>query len=160
MQEKIIEIAGVNPVEILGVNNAKFELIRSFFPKLKIVARGNTIKIFGEEDSITHFEDKFNLMILHLERYNQLTENQIERIITGDSEAIKKSHEMDDIIVHGNSGLKVKARTINQRKMVKAINEKDMLFAIGPAGTGKTYTAVALAVRALKLKQVRKIILT
>lgn len=160
MQEKIIEIAGVNPVEILGVNNKKFELIRSFFPKLKIVARGNTVKVFGEEDSITHFEDKFNLMILHLERYNQLTENQIERIITGDSEAIKKSHETDDIIVHGNSGLKVKARTINQRRMVKAINEKDMLFAIGPAGTGKTYTAVALAVRALKLKQVRKIILT
>lgn len=160
MQEKIIEITGVNPIDIFGVNNKKFELIRSFFPKLKIIARGNTLKIHGEEDSIVNFEDKFNLITLHLERYNSISENQIERIITGDSEAIKKSHEMDDIIVHGNGGLKVKARTLNQRRMVQAVNEKDMVFAIGPAGTGKTYTAVALAVRALKLKQVRKIILT
>lgn len=160
MQEKIIEITGINPVDVFGVNNKKFDFIKSFFPKLKIIARGNTVKINGSEEDILNFEDKFNLITLHLERYNTITDNQIERIVTGDSEAIKKSHELDDIIVHGNGGIKVKARTVNQRKMVKAVNEKDMVFAVGPAGTGKTYTAVALAVRALKLKQVRKIILT
>lgn len=160
MQEKVIEINGVNPVEIFGVNNQKFTIIKSFFPKLKIIARGNTIKCMGNEDDLIHFEDKINLIILHLERYNQLTENQIEKIITGDSEEIKKTHELDDIIVHGNGGIKIKARTANQRKLVQSVNKNDMVFAIGPAGTGKTYTAVALAVRALKLKQVRKIIVT
>lgn len=160
MQEKIIEITDVDPVDIFGVNNKKFELIRSFFPKLKIIARGNAVKVFGEDENITLFEEKLNLMVLHTERYGRLEENEIESTVKGDTENIKKSHQQDDVIVHGNNGLKVKARTMNQRKLVKAVEENDMVFATGPAGTGKTYTSVALAVRALKFKEVKKIIMT
>lgn len=159
MQEKIIEIVGVDLVQIFGVNNQKLKQIKSFFPKLKIVARGNTLKIMGEPEVIDQFEKKWELIMKHVNRYNRLTENNIENLMLQEEDAIPfKDH--GETIVHGNGGLSIKARTANQRKLVKASSENDMVFAIGPAGTGKTYTSVALAVRALKNKEVRRIIMT
>ncbi len=161
MNEKTIQLEDINPVELYGSHNVKLDLIKKYFPKLKIIARGDTLKVMGEEEIIASFENKLSLMMNHLNRYNQLTEGNIERIMLEDNEdTLKTPISADDVLVHGTSGRLVKARTVNQRKMVTAINENDMLFAIGPAGTGKTYTAVALAVRALKNREVRRIILT
>lgn len=160
MSERIIPIESIDPRELLGVNNKKFQLIGKHFPKLKLIARGNIIKALGDEDELDVFEQKIHLFLEHLNKYNQLTENNIERILVEESDDILRENGGDSVLVHGNSGLQVKARTANQRKLVELANENDMVFAIGPAGTGKTYTAVALAVRALKQKEVRKIILT
>ncbi len=161
MNEKIIEISGINPVELLGVNEAKLSLIKTYFPKLKVVSRGDTLKAIGDDDEIKLFESKIALLIAHLLKYKQLTENNIERLMdeteNGESQTLK--HD-DDILVFGNAGLIVKPKTANQRKLVKESEKNDLVFAVGPAGTGKSYTAVALAVRALKNKEVRRIILT
>ncbi len=159
MNERIIPIESVDPRELLGVNNKKFHFISKHFPKLKLIARGNSIKALGEAEQVDVFEQKLSLLIQHLEKYNQLTESNIERILLQDMD-LMEDNGGSDILVHGNRGLKVRARTVNQRRMVESIAEDSMVFAIGPAGTGKTYTAVALAVRALKRKEVRKIILT
>ena len=160
MHEKIIEISGINPLELFGVNEVKLKLIKSFFPKLKVVARGANLKVIGEKILLSEFSEAINLLIQHFEKYNDLTENNIKNVLGGKGGIVVESSKGDDIIVHGNRGRHVKARTVNQRKMVDVLEENDMLFAIGPAGTGKTYTAVALAVRALKNKEVRRIILT
>lgn len=159
-QEKQIPIPFVDPLELFGTNNTKFKLIKSYFPKLKIVARGSTIKAIGAPDEIQRFEKKLDLIFWHIDKYNRLTERHIERMMSEDAEDIRKTAGKEDVLVYGPGGLKVKARTPNQVKMVEAVENDDMTFAIGPAGTGKTYTAVALAVRALKEKQVRRIILT
>jgi len=160
LHEKIIEISGINPLELFGVNEVKLKLIKSFFPKLKVVARGANLKVIGEKILLSEFSEAINLLIQHFEKYNDLTENNIKNVLGGKGGIVVESSKGDDIIVHGNRGRHVKARTVNQRKMVDVLEENDMLFAIGPAGTGKTYTAVALAVRALKNKEVRRIILT
>ncbi len=162
MSEKVIEISGVNPVELYGVNESKLGVIRGYFPKLKLIARGDVLKAIGEDDAILHFEQKIGLLIKHLSKYKQLTENNIERLMgEDDQEGKSKTLKHDaDTLVYGNGGLIVKARTANQRKLVSDSFKNDMCFAIGPAGTGKTYTAVALAVRALKNKEVKRIILT
>jgi len=162
LSEKVIEISGVNPLEIYGVNDSKLVLIRGYFPKLKLIARGNTIKAIGDEGEILYFEQKIGLLIRHLSKYKQLTENNIERLmVEEDSKGRTNALKHDaDILVYGNGGIIIKARTSNQRKLVNDSFENDMSFAIGPAGTGKTYTAVALAVRALKNKEVKRIILT
>ena len=160
MQEKIIEISGINPLDLFGVNEVKLKLIKSFFPKLKIVARGANLKVLGETVLLIEFSKAINLLIQHFEKYNDLTENNIKNVLGTKGASVVESSKGDEIIVHGNRGRHVKARTVNQRKMVDVLEENDMLFAIGPAGTGKTYTAVALAVRALKNKEVRRIILT
>lgn len=160
MHEKIIEISGINPLELFGVNEVKLKLIMSFFPKLKVVARGANLKVLGEKVLINEFSEAINLLIQHFEKYNSLTDNNIKNVLGGKGSSVVDSSKGDDVIVHGNRGRHVKARTLNQRKMVDVLEENDMLFAIGPAGTGKTYTAVALAVRALKNKEVRRIILT
>lgn len=160
MQEKEISIPYVDPLELFGANNAKFKLIRSYFPKLKIVARGNVIKVVGSLEDMAHFEKKMELIFWHLEKYHRLTENNIEKMMSEDGESIKKRAASDEVLVYGPGGIKVTARTPNQLKLVQASFKDDMVFAVGPAGTGKTYTAVALAVRALKEKHVRKIILT
>lgn len=161
MNEKIIEISGVNPVELFGVNEVKLSLIKTYFPKLKVVSRGGTLKAIGDDDEIKLFESKIALLIAHLLKYKQLTENNIERLMdesaNGESQTLQ--HD-DDILVFGNAGLIVKPKTANQRKLVKESEKNDLVFAVGPAGTGKSYTAVALAVRALKNKEVRRIILT
>src|SRR5436190_16312040 len=161
MGERVIRIESVNPVEIYGVNDGNLELLKKHFPKLKIVARGDTLKITGEDDELTHFEMKLNFMLDYYEKFHKLTEGDIEHILSG-GEKIKEEIQKDgdDAIIFGNNGIVVKARTANQRRMVESVQKNDMVFAIGPAGTGKTYTAVALAVKALKNKEVKKIILT
>lgn len=163
MTEKIISIDSVEPVEIYGVNDVKLNVIKKFFPKLKIIARGYSIKVLGEETEIVRFEKKLNLLVDYYHKNGLLTDTVIERLLGQNGDNILEAKEEasgSDIILFGNSGLVIKARTDNQRRMVTSIGKNDMLFAIGPAGTGKTYTAVALAVRALKNKEVRRIILT
>lgn len=160
MQERTIEITDVNPVGIFGVNNTKLKHIKSFFPKLKIVSRGNTLTLIGDEEVIEEFERKFDLLVRHFKQYNSLSENNIDNLMLEDGHNMLSVDDGSEILVHGNGGVKIKARTLNQKKLVKAVSKNDMVFAVGPAGTGKTYTAVALAVRALKAKEVKRIILT
>jgi phosphate starvation-inducible PhoH-like protein len=160
LSEKKIEIKGVNPVEVLGVNNLNLKRLAAFFPTLKVTARGNEMTVIGEGTLIQRFEEKFNLIVQHYHKYNLVTENDIANLLSDEGEKmIGKIHDAE-IIVHGNGGLKVRARTINQKTLVQAVDKNDMVFAVGPAGTGKTYTAVALAVRALKAKEVKRIVLT
>ena len=158
MSEKTIKIEGVDLVLLFGANNKKFERLSNLFPSLKIIARGNAIKVIGNPEDILLFQQRFDTILKHVNQYDSLTISQLERIVLEDDNSILS--EENDIILHGQKGQIIKARTLNQRKMVKQSEENDMFFAIGPAGTGKTYTAVALAVRALKQKQVRQIILT
>lgn len=160
MLERKIEIEGINPVELLGVNNAKLKKVKSYFPKLKVVSRGNVITIAGEEEIMDEFERKFDLLIRHFHKFNNLTMNNIENLMLEDGSKLVSSEKGGETLVHGNQGAKIKAKTINQRKLVEEVRKNDMVFAVGPAGTGKTYTAVALAVQALKNKEVKRIILT
>jgi len=160
LSERVLSIESVDPRELFGVNNKKLQFITSHFPKLKIIARGNMIKAIGDEEELDQFEGKMDLFMNHLLKYNRLTENNIENLLGEDGKDVISDSSGDEVLVHGNSGLQVKARTVNQRKMVELSNSNDMVFAVGPAGTGKTYTAVAIAVRALKRREVRKIILT
>ncbi|MAD49787.1 MAG: phosphate starvation-inducible protein PhoH [Flavobacteriales bacterium] len=157
MGEKIIDLGGFNPLDIYGTNNKTLTFILDFFPKVKCVARGNTLKLIGDDESIEEFEKKFSLMLEHFIKYQRLTHSNIERIILEDSAVLLGDN---DTLVHGPHGKIIKARTANQRKMVKESQKNDMVFAVGPAGTGKTYTAVAIAVRALKNKEVKRIVLS
>jgi phosphate starvation-inducible PhoH-like protein len=159
--ERKIEITGINPIEFFGVNNKKLKYIKSFFPKLKVTARGHVITIAGEEEVMDEFERKFDLLVRHFNKFNNLTENNIDNLMMDDgSKMLNTDGGGAETLVHGNQGSKIKAKTINQRKLVELVYKNDMVFAVGPAGTGKTYTAVALAVRALKNKEVKRIILT
>ena len=158
MNEKIIALEKIDLLVLFGSNNRKLYKIREFFPDLKLIARGNTLKVLGNEDQILFFEKKFQSFIDHINLYNRLTLSQIERLVLEDE--LRVMENKNDIILHGSEGRLIKARTVNQRKMVDYISKNDMIFAVGPAGTGKTYTAVALAVKALKSKQVKRIILT
>ena len=161
MNELVIELTEISPQEFFGQQNANIELLKKYFPKLKIVARGNKIKVFGDEELLEEFDKRFDELTNQFAKYNKLDENMIERILTSTSKAdYTSSSSSGDVLVHGVSGRLIKAQTANQRRMVDATKENDMVFAIGPAGTGKTYTGVALAVKALKEKQVRRIILT
>lgn len=159
MNERIIELEDIAPSEFFGTHNRNIELVKKAFPKLKIVARGNKIRIYGESVMMDEFEKKFNSLMTYFHRYNKLDDNSIERILSTTKQD-KNSKLSDGVLVHGVSGRLIRAQSVNQRKMVDLMKDNDMLFAIGPAGTGKTYTAVALAVRALKEKEVRRIILT
>ncbi len=163
MNEKIITLDSVEPVEIYGVNDVKLNIIQKHFPKLKIVARGYSIKLIGNSQEITRFEKKLDMLVDHFHKNGVLTDTVIERLLgqTGDNLLdLKDDISNNDIILFGNNGLVIKAKTPNQLKILNGIVKNDMLFAIGPAGTGKTYTAVALAVKALKNKEVKRIILT
>jgi len=162
LTELTLNIEGVDPIDFFGVNNTRFNFIKKSFPTLRMVSRGNTIKAEGSEVDIATFKQKVERMIDHIERYGKLSEDNIESILVTYEDKLreKRDKEPNNIIVYGNNGLVVRARTENQNLMVKESEKNDILFAIGPAGTGKTYTAVALAVRALKEKNVKKIILT
>ncbi len=161
MNEIKIELSEVNPQEFFGQQNINIEKLRYYFPKLKIVARGSTLKAFGEEVILEEFEKRVDMLISHFGKYNQLNEETIERIITASTLAdYDPSSDNDNFIVHGVGGKVIKAQSYNQHVLVDATKKNDMIFAIGPAGTGKTYTGVALAVRALKEKEVKRIILT
>lgn len=163
MNEKIITLDSIEPVEIYGVNDVKLNIIKKYFPKLKLIARGYSLKVMGDSNEITRFEKRLELLVDHYHKSSVLTDKVIERLLgqTGDNMVeLKDDAANSDIILFGNNGLVIKAKTDNQRKMINAIVKNDMLFAIGPAGTGKTYTAVALAIKALKNKEVKRIILT
>lgn len=161
MIEKTLSLDSIDPREMYGMHNKFLNQIKAQFPQLKITARGEKLKIYGQPESIDEFEQKVAEIAALIERNNSITGNQLERILKNEA-VIGKDHpsSKSDIILHGTSGQPIKARTVNQKGMVKAIGNSDMLFAIGPAGTGKTYTAVALAVSALKNKEIKKIILT
>ncbi len=158
MIEKLIYLESVDLVEFMGVNNTKLDLIKAHFPKLKIVARGNWLKAMGDAEEVTDFEEKINQLLQHYERYNVLKEDVINDIIKGQN--VVQQESADDIILFGVNGKPIKARTENQRKLVDAYAHNDLMFAVGPAGSGKTYTAIALAVKALKSRVVRRIILS
>lgn len=163
MTETIINLESVNPIEFFGVNNKKLDLLKRKFPLLKILSRGTQIKLSGAPEQIETAREKIDLIIQYMERNGDLSENYFEQILGGDdAETIDnfKERNPNDILVFGPNGKTVRARTANQKRMVTASDKNDVVFAIGPAGTGKTYTAVALAVRALKNKIVKKIILT
>ncbi|MGB3144370.1 MAG: PhoH family protein [Maribacter sp.] len=161
MNELILELTDVSPREFFGQQNENIDLLKKYFPKLKIVARGSKIKVYGDEELLEEFEKRFDLLTAHFIKYNKLDENSIERVLTSSEEdPINSSANSGETLVHGVSGRLIKAMTANQRRLVDAAKKNDMVFAIGPAGTGKTYTGVALAVKALKEKQVKKIILT
>lgn len=159
MNERIIELTDIAPKDFWGTQDAHLETIKKYYPKLKIVARGTTLKAFGEKEILDEFEKRFKRLMLHFTRYNNIDDNVIERVIQSDSQ-VQQMDPSDKILVHGVGGKLIKALTPNQQLLVDSMYKNDMVFAIGPAGTGKTYTGVALAVKALKEKQVKRIILT
>ena len=161
MNELILELEEISPKEFFGAQNANIVLLKKYYPKLKIVARGNKIKAYGDEDLLEEFDLRMTMLMKHFGKYNKLDENVIERVLTSQSsDDYATSKQSGEVIVHGVGGKLIKAQTANQRKLVESMRKNDMVFAIGPAGTGKTYTGVALAVQALKNKEVKRIILT
>lgn len=159
MGERTIELSSIPPIEFYGVNDKKLKQLAKHFPKLKLIGRGQSLKVIGDNGSVDHFLERFLLIRSYYERYGNLPFAEMERIALS-GEANRQGGAKDDVLVYGPSGKLIRARTANQRKVVKAVEENDMTFVIGPAGSGKTYTAVALAVRALKNKEVKRIILT
>ena len=163
LTETIINLETVNPIEFFGVNNGKLDILKKKFPLLKILSRGTQLKLSGAPEQVENAREKIDLIVQYLERNGHMSENYFEQILGGDdADTIDHFIERNpnDILVFGPNGKSVRARTANQKKLVQQAEKNDIVFAIGPAGTGKTYTAVALAVRALKNKQVKKIILT
>ena len=161
MKELIFELTEINPREFCGEQNINIDSLKKYFPKLKIVARGNKIKAIGGEEILEEFDKRMRLLLLHFTKYNKIDENIIERVLTSNGEEdIQTAKSSEGVLVHGVGGKMIKAQSVNQRKLVTISTKNDMIFAVGPAGTGKTYTAVALAVKALKAKEVKRIILT
>ena len=161
MNELSIELTEINPRDFFGNQNANIDLLKKYFPKLKLVARGSKLKAFGDDQVLQEFDKRMAMLLEHFGTYNRIDENIIERVLSSNSKAdYQTSSKSGDVLVHGVNGKLVKARTANQRKIVDFSKNKDLIFAVGPAGTGKTYTAVALAVKALKEKQVKRIIMT
>ena len=161
MNERIIELTDIAPKEFWGAQDTHLESIKKYYPKLKIVARGTTLKAYGEPEILDEFENRFKRLMHHFTRYNSIDDNVILRVLeTSHQHDAEHMHDRDKILVHGIGGKLIKAMTPNQQKLVDYVHKNDMVFAVGPAGTGKTYTGVALAVKALKEKQVKRIILT
>lgn len=160
MTEEIISLQHINPIEFFGVNNGKFDLLKKHFPLLKILSRGTKVKLSGAPEEIDRAKEKIDQLVKYLERNGHLSRHYFEQILSDDIPQEQLESDLNDVLVYGPEGRVVRARTINQRKLVEVAGKNDITFAIGPAGTGKTYTAVALAVQALKNKVVKKIILT
>ncbi len=164
LNEVNISIEDINPVILWGPNNENFEILKSHFPKLRIVARGSEVKIIGDEKEAGLFNVKFARVIAHAGKFHLLTTRDLEQILNvqpgTETKRVAVPGTSEEVIVHGPNGIMVRARSKNQQKMVDSALVNDIIFAIGPAGTGKTYTAVALAVKALKNKEVKRIILT
>lgn len=161
--ELTISLEAIHPADIFGLKEERLRLLKKLFPKLRLILRGNVLKAIGDDDELELFDQKIKSILNHFERFNKVTDEAILEIITStDSQTLKGKAEANSeaLLLHGRNGMLIKARTPNQMRMVQSFKTHDMLFAIGPAGTGKTYTAVALAVRALKNKEVRRIILT
>jgi phosphate starvation-inducible PhoH-like protein len=161
MSETILQVDIENPIEFYGPGDKFLNQIRKLFPKLKIVARGELVKLIGENSEIKSFEKRFDMLLIHFDKFGKINEDVVEQIMSESSDENRPHHTKDSsVLVYGRYGKLIKAQTPNQKVMVKSIDSNDMIFAIGPAGTGKTYTAVALAVRALKNKEIKRIILT
>ncbi len=158
--DKQILLEGIDLLEFFGINNSKIDLIKRLFPKINITARGNSIFIQGEPNELKVFEKKFALILDHYYQFNVLTDEIIIELMNNGVSNLEEGTGEPDIIVFGNNGKPVRARTPNQRRLYEESSKSDLLFAIGPAGTGKTYTAIALAVKALKNKEIKKIILS
>lgn len=161
MSEKIITIESVHPLDIFGPNDQNLEELRGMFPKLKIVTRDNFVKAFGEEADLLAFEEQLSAMVVHTERFGRLTRSELTQLFGSRfTPSGPQTENPLEVLVHGKNGMLIRARTQNQRRLVESSQKNDLVFAIGPAGTGKTYTAVALAVRALKNKEIQRIVLT
>jgi phosphate starvation-inducible PhoH-like protein len=160
MFEKLIHLEGIDPLEFFGVNNAKMNLIKSFFPKLIIVYRGNDVILKGDDEEILRFEKKFHLILDHYNQFNVLPDDIINQVFLDEEGTAESIDEEKDVLLFGINGKAIRARTPNQKVLVDVCKTSDLIFAIGPAGTGKTYTAIALAVRALKNREIKRIILS
>jgi phosphate starvation-inducible PhoH-like protein len=160
LAEKELFLPSIDPIEFFGPNNVKFKFVQSKFPKLKIMSRGNMLKAVGSDDELQRLDDFLSLIFWHIDKYHSITLQQLERMVLGEVSPPDIQTPNGDVLVFGPGGNKITARTPNQKIMVDLMSKNDMLFAIGPAGSGKTYTAVALAVKALKDKEVRRIVLT
>ncbi|MCR5193371.1 MAG: PhoH family protein [Bacteroidales bacterium] len=157
-KEKIISLEDIDYTHFWGSNDKMLDFVRLLFPKVKLIVRGEMLKVIGSDDDIAFFQEKLDAMMTYYDKFGRINENAIMQIM--ENGGGPDTEQSDEILVHGRNGILVKARTPNQQRLVQAVKENDMVFAIGPAGTGKTYTAVALAVRALKNKEIRRIILT
>lgn len=157
MIEKHLILEDIDPAVFYGVRNSNLRMVKSLYPKLRIMARDNVVKAIGEEDDLARFEAKMGELISHCAKYNSLSEEAILDILRGQK---TKDESAEEVIVYSTSGKPIRARSENQLRLVRAYEHNDLIFAIGPAGTGKTYTSIALAVRALKRKEIRKIILS
>ena len=161
MAEKLIYLEGVDPVDFYGVNNVRFNKFIELFPDLKVVSRGNEIRIHGKKERLEEFENKVDLFIRYLKKFESVTLPDLDDLLSGSSgNKVDASDPDNEVLLHGDNGRKVRAITVNQKRLVEDGLDNDLLIAVGPAGTGKTYTAIAMAVRALKEREVRKIILT
>lgn len=161
MIEKVIYLEGIDPVNLYGVNNESLELIKKFYPKLRIIARGSELKVIGDGRTLEIFEERIAQAVEYFQKYNSLSADELSEFLQPTGMVhLKTQVETQDILVFGNGGKAIKARTVNQQILINEYEKNDLLFAIGPAGTGKTYTAIALAVRALRNKEVKRIILT
>ena len=161
MNDIKIDLSEVNPQEFFGYQNTNIAKLRNYFPKIKIVARGNNLKAYGEEEILSEFSKRVDMLISHFGKFNVLNDEIIERVVFDGKENNRELNGGTETqILHGVGGKIIKAKTFNQKRLVESMNKNDMVFAIGPAGTGKTYTGVALAVKSLKEKQVKRIILT
>lgn len=160
MQKKEISIEGVDPLIFLGIENANWRALKAGFPQMKLVTRGDLVIASGSAEDVGRFDEVLRMILWHVERYNQLGEDDVHRLLGEDEAKVLAQSKKDDTLVYGQGGQRITARTPNQQRLVDAIRSNDMVFAVGPAGTGKTYTAVAMAVAALKDKRVKKIVLT
>ncbi|MFT7587909.1 MAG: phosphate starvation-inducible PhoH-like protein [Limisphaerales bacterium] len=161
MTDTTIQLEGIRPIEFYGANNSKLAIIKKNFSRLNIAARGSVVKASGSTEDVREFEKRVKQTISHIERFGKVSNDNLEKILRGaNTEQLDMPNVPQNVIVHGSSGNIIKARTPNQKKLVTLSETNDVMFAIGPAGTGKTYTAVALAVRALKNKEVKRIVLT
>lgn len=161
MTETVIFLEDIDPVDLFGPNNSLLDKISAFFPKIKVISRGNEFKIIGEEEEIIIFADRFNEFVSYFRKYNRIEEQDIERFFLDPEHSRSASNgDLEEVIVFGTTGKPVRARTVNQLQLITDYRTADLIIAEGPAGTGKTYTSIALAVRALKNREVRKIVLT
>lgn len=161
MIEKVVYLEGVEPQTFYGPANKNMDKLKSFFPKLKIVGRDYELKVVGDPSEISRFESDVDKLLDYVQQRNQLSEDDVERIILQEDDSLRQFNEKDeDVLVFGNEGRVIKARTVNQKKLVDDYHTNDLIFAVGPAGSGKTYTAIAMAVRALRNKEVKRLILT
>ncbi len=160
MNELVIDLADTNPREFFGVKNKNLAFLKQHYPKLKIVARGSLMKVYGDEEQLAEFDKRLELLLKHFAKYNKMDENVMERLLTANETENYDTKGTNDVLVHGNNGMLIRPKTPNQRKLVSLCKQNDMVFAIGPAGTGKTYIGVALAVQALKNREVKRIIIT